>query len=136
MFAQVKYHLIAQLLVPDANSGKYMIGQLNELGMSKIRHELQLVVINSEAIPIRGMSAEVVHHIEKKVGGIIGDKEICLTKFFLEKDTFEPEENISVHFNMVLTDFITRGSDVTSCKYKAKLQRHVEVLSYARTPNS
>ena len=71
-----------------------MIGKLNELGMSKFRHELQLMVNTSEAVPIRGMPADIVHKIEKRVGGgLLGkNKETSVTEFTLDKDTFEPGE--------------------------------------------
>ena len=59
--AQVKYHLIAQLNVSGNFREELMVGALPELGVSKIRHELQIIVNPSEAAPVHGMPAGVVH---------------------------------------------------------------------------
>jgi len=57
--AQVKYLLIAQLVMADDGTGKYMIGKIPELGMSNVRHELSIYVNNHEATPSYGMRKDM-----------------------------------------------------------------------------
>ena len=61
--AQVRYLLVAQLVIDKKkdDAADYMIGKLPELGMSKIRHELQIVVNLSDAVPYRGIQDDISH---------------------------------------------------------------------------
>ena len=61
--------LVAQIFVTKDDKSLHMIGDLPELGISEIRHEVRIFVNISTVLPEPGLPANNYHLFEKNVGG-------------------------------------------------------------------
>ena len=90
--------LIAQLFVTMDNESRYMVGGLPQLGMSKMRHEVNFFVNVSSVLPEPGLPLDNFHMFEKTVSGLMGsNKRTNMTRISLSRGAYSTGERVLVH---------------------------------------
>ena len=96
--AQVRYMLIAQLFITKGNESRNMVGGLPELGMSEVRHEVNIYVNVSSVMPEPGLPVDNFHMFEKTVSGMMGsNKRTNMTRISLSREAYSAGERLLVH---------------------------------------